>query len=147
MTRKVIFFALLLPGFPLARLVLAAVPPAAPALPRGVVQQVAGEQEVRALAAAWPDRISEASFRDSDWVLKVGNERFAWAHGRLLPEAEASHWEEYAALPFYSYPLSLQLLAPVSEERAAQLRKRVRDNEKNPPRRHTAAADRAARPP
>jgi hypothetical protein len=121
-------FLLLAPGSPLPRLVKAeAAPPSA--------EDLSGESEVRALAAAWPDRVTEVALRDGEWMLRVENEWFAWAHGRLLPEGDRSRWEEYAAVPFYRYPLSLQPLAPVDEELAAKLRQRLRDAEVNPPRR------------
>ena len=52
---------------------------------------------------------------------------FAWAHGRLLPEAQRALWEQYAPLPFYPYPLSLPPLVPLEETQAARLRQMVRD--------------------
>jgi hypothetical protein len=95
-----------------------------------------GGREVRALAAAWSDRIAETAFREGEWMLRVGDAWFAWANGRLLPEAERSRWEEFASLPLYRYPLALPPLAVIDEETAARLRQRVREDAANPPKRH-----------
>jgi hypothetical protein len=130
-----VFLALLLvvsaPGSPLASLVRS---PAS--RPSGPV--LAGEKEVAALAESWPGRIAEAAVRDGEWMLRVDETWFAWANGRLLPEAERGRREEFVSLSFYRYPLKLPPLAPVDEETAARLRERVRENERNPPRRNDA---------
>ena len=130
-----VFLALLLvfsaPGSPLAGLVQSpSAGPAEPALP--------GEAEVRALAGTWPNRVAETAIRDGEWMLRVDDTWFAWANGRLLPEAERGRWEEFVSLSFYRYPLELPPLAPVDEATAARLRERVRENERNPPRRNDA---------
>lgn len=119
------------PGSPLVGLVRA-LPrePAAPALP--------GEKEVRALAASWPQRIAETAVRDGEWMLRIDQTWFAWADGRLLPEEERGRAGEYAGLSFYRYPLELPPLAPLDEQTAARLRERVRESERNPPRRNDA---------
>ena len=91
---------------------------------------------MKALAAAWQDRIVEAAYRDGDWMLRVDDRWFAWAHGRLMPEAERGQWEEYAAHALYRYPLELPPLPVIDEEGARRLRRRVRDDAANPPRRH-----------
>jgi hypothetical protein len=95
-----------------------------------------GEREVKSLAAAWPNRIAETARRDSDWMLRVDDRWFAWAHGRLMPEGELSRWPDFAALPFYSYPLTMPPLPTLDEQAANRLRQRVRDNQKNPPQRN-----------
>jgi hypothetical protein len=119
------------PGSPLASLVRApAGQPREPALPGG--------KEVAALAKAWPGRIAETAVRDGEWMLRVDGAWFAWANGRLLPEAERGRWEEFVPLSFYRYPLDLPPLAPVDDETAARLRERIRENDRNPPRRNDA---------
>lgn len=131
MTVAVILALLLLfsaPGSPLAGLLAPVDAPAEPSLP--------GEKEVRALAASWPDRIEETAVRDGEWMLRIDETWFAWADGRVLPEAERDRQGEYVPLSFYRYPLELPPLAPVDAETAARLRERVRENERNPPRRN-----------
>ncbi len=103
-----------------------------------VAEASTGEREVQFLAAAWPDRIAETAPRGSDWMLRIGDDWFAWAHGRLMPEADRERWEDFAALPFYPYPLDLPPLPELDEQTASRLRQRLRDNELNPPRRNEA---------
>jgi hypothetical protein len=117
-------FLFLLTGFAFSRLGAATPAPSA-----------AGEEEMKALAAAWPDRIPEVAFRDGDWMLRMDDRWYAWAHGRLLPEDEASRWQDFSVMPFYTYPLVLSPLPELSAEAAALLRARVRENARHPPRR------------
>jgi hypothetical protein len=124
-------FLLLAPGFPFSG---AANADAAP-----LSTEIApGEREMKALAAAWSDRVEEVAFRDGEWMLKLDEEWFAWSHGRLLPEADLTQWEEYAAIPLYRYPLSLPPLATIDDEQAAALRQRLREARERPPRRSEA---------
>ncbi len=99
------------------------------------VQAAAGGQEIHALAAAWPGRIAETRVQDGEWMLRIGDQWFAWAHGRMLPEDQKDHWQEYAAQEFYDYPLSLPELVPLDEATAAHLRLYVQDELAHPPRR------------
>jgi hypothetical protein len=94
-----------------------------------------GEREMKALAAAWPQRIGEIAQRDGDWMLRIDDSWFAWAHGRILPEDQAARWEDFAPMLFYAYPLSLPPLAALDEKAAARLRELVRERRVNPPRR------------
>jgi hypothetical protein len=71
-------------------------------------------------------------------ALRIGDDWFAWAHGRLMPEEERARWQEFDALPFYRYPLDMPPLPELDEQTASRLRQRVRDNQKNPPRRNEA---------
>jgi hypothetical protein len=85
-----------------------------------------GEREMKALAEAWPERLSRAELRDGDWMVSVDDTWFAWAHGRLLPEADAGRWEEFAPVPFYLYPPSLPPVPVLDEPAAERLRGLVR---------------------
>jgi hypothetical protein len=109
----------------------------APFIPFSSRQQ-AGEAEVRSLAAAWPDRIAEIGVRDGEWMLRIDDTWFSWAHGRLLTEATRGKWEDYAPLPFYGYPWSLPPLPRLDADSAARLRERVREAQRHPPRRSEA---------
>lgn len=119
-------------GAPLSRRLVSAAPVPA------VAEASTGQREVEALAAAWPDRIVEIAERGSDWMLRIGADWFAWAHGRLMPEEERSHWEDFSALPFYRYPLDMPPLRTLDEQTAAGVRQRVHENRQNPPRRNEA---------
>jgi hypothetical protein len=94
-----------------------------------------GEQEVHALAAAWPERIAEAALRDGDWMVRIEDAWFAWANGRMLPESERNEWERYAPMTFYHYPLDLSRLLQLDDAAAAELRSRVKHDQQNPPQR------------
>ena len=94
-----------------------------------------GEKEIRGLAAAWPDRISEIGQRDGEWMLKVDEQWFAWAHGRLLPEADRGSWRDFEPFSFYDYPRRLPPLPSLDEQEAARLRERLAQEERHPPRR------------
>jgi hypothetical protein len=122
---------LLAPGFPLASLI-ESVQPAAEVPGAGEP----GELEVIAFAAAWPERIVETAYRDGDWMLRIDEAWFAWANGRMMPEEERGSWEEYAPLAMYRYPLEMPPLPVIDEEGAERLRRHVRENAENPPRRH-----------
>jgi hypothetical protein len=94
-----------------------------------------GKWEIQALAAAWPGRISEAALRDGEWMVRIGDAWFAWAKGRMLPEAGRGEWEKHAPLAFYHYPLVLPPLARLDQAAAAELRSRVKREQLDPPRR------------
>jgi len=98
--------------------------------------QSTGENELRALAAAYPDRISSVELRDDDWALRMQDEWFFWAHGRLLPPAERGDWKRFAPFRFYQYPLGdLPPLPNLDAESAARLRKLLEASRMHPPRR------------
>lgn len=133
MVRLLVFtlVTLLIARLPLAHLVApSAIPPRAAAPP--------GEREMKALAAAWPDVIDDVREKDGEWQVRIDASWFAWAKGRLLPAADASQWESWAAIPFYSYPLSLPPLPHFDPATAAGLQRRVAEEERNPPRRSEA---------
>ena len=113
--------------------------------PRGLAEPASflqimqpGEKEIRGLAAAWPDRISDIGVRDGEWSLRIGDFWFAWAHGRLLPEQDRDCWIQYAPLSFYRYPRGLPPLPQLGEDDAARLRARIAAEERRPPRRSEA---------
>jgi hypothetical protein len=131
-TLRAALLLLLALGTPLSRKFADAAPLAAAA------EGSSGEQEVQSLAAAWPDRIVETAQRSSDWTVRIGDVWFAWAHGRLMPEEERGRWQEFAALPFYRYPLDMPPLPLLDAQTASRIRQRVRDDQINPPRRNEA---------
>lgn len=101
-----------------------------------------GEAEVKALAEAYPDRVTATAFREGDggvaypgdWALQLDGLWYAWAQGRLLPESESSRWNDYPELRFYRYPLTLPPLPQLSEEEAEELLGHVRQMRDNPPK-------------
>ena len=105
-----------------------------------------GEAEMRALAAAYPDRIGVAELRGGDWAMEVDGEWFSWSHGRILPEAQGGDWEKYARFRFYPYPLGgLPPLPTLDADTASRLRRLLQDSRAHPPRRSEAFLERLFR--
>ncbi len=71
-------------------------------------------------------------------MLRIDDQWFAWAHGRLLPETERGEWRDYDPLEFYTYPTSLPELSPLDGATAARLHQYVRDEVDHPRRRSEA---------
>ncbi len=95
-----------------------------------------GERELKTLASAYPDRISQAAPRDGDWAVEVDGEWFFWAHGRILPQSQRADWERYARFRFYPYtPGVLPPLPHLDAETAARLKKTLEEARLRPPRR------------
>jgi hypothetical protein len=122
------FLLLLVPTFHVANLLESRPPTPAEVRP--------GEREMKALATAWPGRVAETAVREGEWMLRIDGRWFAWAHGRLLAESDRDRWQEYAPYSFSGYPLLLPPLQPLDAETAAQLRRSVREDRINPPRRN-----------
>ncbi|HVO40745.1 MAG TPA: hypothetical protein VMV03_17060, partial [Spirochaetia bacterium] len=101
-----------------------------------------GEKELKALAAAYPDRISKTEQRHGDWAVQVDGQWFSWAHGRILPGAQSAVWEAYSRYRFYPYSLEwLPPLPKLDDETAARLAKALDDMRLKPPRRSDAFLD------
>jgi hypothetical protein len=102
-----------------------------------------GESELKALATAYPDRISSVELHDGDWAVNLDGEWFSWAHGRILPETQSGDWEKYARFRFYPYPLGgLPPLRTLDADTASRLRKLLEDSRAHPPRRSEAFLER-----
>ena len=85
------------------------------------------EQVVKALAAAYPQQISRAEFRDGDWALLMRDKWYYYAEGRLLPNEQRGNFENYRAVQFYRYPAELPPWVergPEETERLSNLRTR-----------------------
>ncbi len=98
----------------------------------------AGEAEraaraaVRALAAAYPDRIERYERRDGDWALKTGGSWFYWSDGRLLPDEMREHSDEFAAMRFYEYRVGEHQPPEISEEFETAMRERAAEGIRDP---------------
>ncbi|MDR1787276.1 MAG: M15 family metallopeptidase [Treponema sp.] len=101
-----------------------------------------GELVVRALAAAYPDRIGAPEVRDGDWAVPLYGihrggkpEWYFYAEGRLLPESLRARWSEYGMQSFYRYPKSLPPWKPYSRAESADIAKREKERRGTPARR------------
>jgi hypothetical protein len=102
-----------------------------------------GERELKALASAYPDRISQVAPRDGDWAVEVDGEWFFWAHGRILPQSQRMNWERYVRFRFYHYTLGvLPPLPHLDAEAAVRLKKALEEARLHPPRRSEAFLER-----
>jgi hypothetical protein len=94
-----------------------------------------GELVMKALAAAYPDRLSPANFVDGDWSVEVMGVRFFYAQGRLLPAELRSSIEEYDPQPFYPYPAELPPWREPGGADAERLQNAAKNRQVRPPKR------------
>ncbi|MDR2111210.1 MAG: M15 family metallopeptidase [Spirochaetaceae bacterium] len=94
-----------------------------------------GESIMRALSAAYPDRIGEARFVNGDWAVPVGDALYYYAEGRLLPEELRARFEEYDPHPFYPYAAELPPWKEPGPEEAERFRDSIQRRRMNPPKR------------
>jgi hypothetical protein len=95
-----------------------------------------GEREMKALASAYPDRISKAAQVDGDWALDVDGQWFFWAQGRILLESQRAHPESYSRFRFYPYLLGgLPPLPQLDATTTARLKQALKESRAHPPRR------------
>jgi hypothetical protein len=118
--------------------------PAASGAPASSPDSRRAEQVMKALAAAYPDRIGEAEFRDGDWAVPLAvfdtpeekkNRWYYYAGGRLLPEELRGRAAEYDPQPFYNYPAALPPWKDPSPEDAARMKGQSERRRQNPARR------------
>jgi hypothetical protein len=97
-----------------------------------------GEKETLAFAKAYPGRIAERAFRNGEWSLRIEQSWYAWANGRMMPEAEKNRWDSFIGLRFYRYPAGLPPLPQLDDEAKARLRQRLAADSQRPPERNEA---------
>ncbi|MFP4566629.1 MAG: M15 family metallopeptidase [Spirochaetaceae bacterium] len=108
-------------------------------LPEPTVE--AGAAEVGAIAAAYPERIEETSFREGEWALRIDGRWYYWEGGRLLTGDLRPRSQEFTPLRFYRYytgPLQIREIEPETAER---LRRILSERASNPPVRHPGFQD------
>ena len=86
----------------------------------------AGEAQMKALAESYPSIIRDVMYRAGDWAVRIDDEWYYWADGRLLPEDLRQDADQYVGIRFYNYELgALQERPEVSPEQEARLRERT----------------------
>lgn len=93
------------------------------------------EQVMKALAAAYSDRIARAEFRNGDWAVLLRDTWYYYAAGRLLPEDLRDRAADYDSQPFYNYLSELPPWKEPSPEEAARFRDMANNRNRNPPKR------------
>jgi hypothetical protein len=90
------------------------------------------ERVMKALAAAYPNAVEKAEFRNDDWAVLMKGRWFYYADGRLLPEEFLDQKEQFARQSFYRYfPDLPEWKAPEGE--AAERMKSVLGNRRARP--------------
>jgi hypothetical protein len=93
------------------------------------------ETVMKALSAAYPDRVGPAEFLNGDWAVPVRGVFFYYAEGRLLPEELRDRAADYDPQPFYSYPSDLPPWKEPSPEDADRVRNSAERRRAHPPKR------------
>jgi hypothetical protein len=94
-----------------------------------------GELIMKAFAAAYPDRVGPAEFRDGDWAIPLRGVFYYYAGGRLLPEELREKAEEIDPQPFYRYVPELPPWKEPDPEESARFEKQAELRRTHPPRR------------
>lgn len=93
------------------------------------------EAVMKALAAAYPDRVGQAAYRNGDWAVPVRGVWYYYAEGRILPEELRDRAAEYDPQPFYNYPENLPPWREPGPEEAARFRDQAKQRTEHPPKR------------
>jgi len=106
----------------------AALPPEQP--PPGRAEQV-----MKALVAAYPQRIEKAEFRNGDWAVLMRDNWYYYAGGRLLPEELLYRAADFVPQAFYNYLSELPPWKEPSPEESARLREMTKNRTYSPTKR------------
>ena len=83
------------------------------------------EQVMKAISAAYSDRVGPAIYRNGDWAVSLGGQYFYYADGRMLPENLRHRVQEYSNIPFYNYMAELPAWSPPTAEETSRMRSRM----------------------
>jgi hypothetical protein len=67
-------------------------------------QEPNAELVLKSYLYTYPGKVREVSRKEGDWTIRIGDETFYWARGRLLPEELRDSWEAYRPHNFSIYP-------------------------------------------
>jgi len=98
-------------------------------------ESVRAEQVMKALAAAYPQQIERAEFRNGDWAVLLRDKWYYYANGRILPENLRSNASDYSSQPFYNYQRELPPWRAPSSEETSRYSNMTNNRRTNPPRR------------
>jgi hypothetical protein len=75
------------------------------------------ERAMKAVFAAYPDRIESVEFKNEDWAVLMKGVWYYYAEGRILPENRVEYASSYRPFQFYQYPAELPpWTSPTTEE-------------------------------
>ncbi|MDR2952934.1 MAG: M15 family metallopeptidase [Treponema sp.] len=87
---------------------------------------------MKALAAAYPDRIDRAEFRGGDWAVLLDGAWYFYAESKLLPEDILPQAADYSPQPFYNYQKELPAWKTPTPEEAERFRSMAENRSRNP---------------
>lgn len=90
------------------------------------------EKIIHAYKKAYPEKIGEITFKNNDWAMKVYDQWYYWAEGRLLPEDLILQKRKYDSHAFYQYPEDLPPFQELSTEIKNKVDSIIDEGEKNP---------------
>jgi hypothetical protein len=67
-------------------------------------QEIEGELVLRSYQHSFPAKTGEVLFQDGDWAIRMGDETFYWAGGRLLPSRAKNELQIWTPHSFEMYP-------------------------------------------
>ena len=94
------------------------------------------EKIIQAYKKAYPDKIREISYRNDDWAMKVYDQWYYWAGGRLLPEELVIKKGDYNSHVFNHYPSELPPFTELPLETKEKLDRLVEERKQMPLQRH-----------
>jgi len=97
-------------------LMLAAVFPAA-------AQEIDGELVLRSYLHTFPEKAAMVDNSGGDWFIKLGNDVYYWAGGRLLPPSLLGEKDSWAPHDFSAYPAEIPTPAEYSREDIERIRR------------------------
>ncbi|MDR1903704.1 MAG: M15 family metallopeptidase [Treponema sp.] len=87
-----------------------------------VVEPSRAERVMKAIAAAYPDRVGPAEFRNGDWAVPIRGVYYYYADARLLPEELRAQSVNFDPQPFYRYEKELPPWKTPSAEESERYR-------------------------
>jgi hypothetical protein len=109
--------------------------------PSGAADSRRAEDVMKALAAAYPERIDRVERRNGDWAVflrETADQKGDWyyyAGGRLLPEELRAQAQDYDPQPFYNYSAELPPWQPPDAEQAERFKNQAERRRLHPPKR------------
>lgn len=103
-------------------------------------KRFSGREVFQALAEAWPGRFSNIQELAGDWIVRLDEEWFRWAGGRLLPLTDKNDgsWDPW---PFYYYPKTTSPVRPLDPAELKALETELARRDSAPDHRNPAFFD------
>ena len=94
------------------------------------------ERIIQAYKKAYPDKIKEITYKNDDWAMKVYDQWYYWASGRLLPEDLILQKDKYNSHVFNRYPEDLPPFSELPDDLKLKLDSVLEERKDDPIVRH-----------